>query len=142
MKTSDLNCVKYIKNENQRVSLRKMRLKKRWKIYFGKLIYETHTRYWSELSNPLEDRNRGLVINQDDLGKGCFKRMKIVKVMGLDEIPIEVWKYLDDVGVAWLTNLFSKILSVNKMSSELRRITLILICKNKGDVQNYKSLWN
>ena len=63
MKTSDLNCVKYIKNENQRVSLRKMRLKKRWKIYFGKLIYETHTRYWSELSNPLEDRNRGLVIN-------------------------------------------------------------------------------
>ena len=68
--------------------------------------------------------------------------MKIVKVMGLDEISIEVWKYLDDVGVAWLTNLFSKILSVSKMSSELRRNTLILICKNKGDVQNYKSLWN
>lgn len=62
--------------------------------------------------------------------------MKIVKVMGLDEISIEVWKYLDDAGVAWLTNLFSKILSVNKMSSELRRNTLILIYKNKGDVQN------
>jgi hypothetical protein len=32
------------------------------------------------------------------------------KAMGLDEIPIEVWKCLGDV-VCWLTNLFNKVLT-------------------------------
>ena len=40
------------------------------------------------------------------------------------------------MGVCWLTNIFNKILTVNKMPSELRRSTLIHICKNKGDIQN------
>ena len=33
------------------------------------------------------------------------------------EIPIEVWKFLGDMGVCWLTNLFNKILSANKIPS-------------------------
>jgi hypothetical protein len=55
-------------------------------------------------------------------------------IVRLDEIPIEVWKGLGDMGVCWLTNLFNKILSVNKISSEWGRITLIPIYKNKGDI--------
>lgn len=41
------------------------------------------------------------------------------------EIPIEVWKFLGDMGVCWLANLFNKILSANKMPSEWKTCTLI-----------------
>ena len=58
--------------------------------------------------------------------------MKMGKFVGPDKFPIEVVKCLSDVVVYWLTNLFNKILSVNKISGEWRRITLISIYKNKG----------
>ena len=53
--------------------------------------------------------------------KSALRRMKMGKAVGLDEIPIEVWKCLGDVGVCWLTNLFNKILSSNKLPREWRR---------------------
>ena len=68
--------------------------------------------------------------------KGALRRMKMGKAVGPNEIPIEVSKCLGDVGICWLMNLFNKILSSNKMPNEWRRITLIPIYKNKGDIQN------
>jgi hypothetical protein len=62
-----------------------------------------------------------------------LRRMKTGKAVGHDEISIKVWKFL---GVCWLTNLFNKIFSVNKIPCEWMRSTLILIYKNKGDIQN------
>ena len=59
--------------------------------------------------------------------------------MGLNEIPIEVLKFLDDVGVCWLTNLFNKILSVNKIPNESGRSTLISINMNSGDIPKLMS---
>ena len=53
------------------------------------------------------------------------------------EIPIEVWKFLGNMGVCWLTNLFNKILSANKMPSEWKTCTLIPMHKNNGDIQNH-----
>jgi hypothetical protein len=44
--------------------------------------------------------------------------MKTGKTLGPDKIPIEFWKYLDDMGVGWLTNIFKKILNVTKMPGE------------------------
>ena len=61
--------------------------------------------------------------------------MKRGKIVGLDEISIEVWKCLGDVGLCLLTNLCNQILSVNKMPSKWSRSTLIPISKNKGDIQ-------
>ena len=40
------------------------------------------------------------------------------KAMGPNEIPIEFWKCLGDVGICWLTKLFNKTLSSNKMLNE------------------------
>ena len=96
------------------------------------------TKDWNELSNPTENRNRRFVrrIRMTKV-KDSLRWMKMGKVMGLDEIPIEAWKWLGDVGVCWLTNIFNTILSVNKMPSEWRWSTLIPIYKNKGDTQNY-----
>ena len=62
--------------------------------------------------------------------------MKTSKACGPDEIPIEVWKCLGDVGIRWLTQLFNKILTTKKMPEEWRRSILVPIFKNKGDIQN------
>jgi hypothetical protein len=47
--------------------------------------------------------------------KDALKRMKGGKAMGLDVIPIEVWRSLGDVAILWLTNLFNLIFRSNKM---------------------------
>ena len=36
-------------------------IKERWKSYFDNLFNENNTKYWSELSNPIEDRNHKFV---------------------------------------------------------------------------------
>jgi hypothetical protein len=53
--------------------------------------------------------------------------------MGPDEIPIEVWRSLEDVVIVWLTKL-NLIFRSNKISNEWRRSILVPIFKNKGDV--------
>lgn len=42
----------------------------------------------------------------------ALRRMKVEKVAGPNEIPVEFLKCLSDVGGGWLTNLFNKILSI------------------------------
>jgi hypothetical protein len=71
-----------------------------------------------------------------------LKRMKGGKAMGPDEIPIEVWRSLEDVVIVWLTKL-NLIFRSNKISNEWRRSILVPIFKNKGDVQsctNYQGI--
>ena len=37
-------------------------------------------------------------------------KMKSGRALGPDDIPIEAWKCLGDVGVSWLTKFFNKIM--------------------------------
>jgi hypothetical protein len=63
--------------------------------------------------------------------------------MGPDGIPIEVWRSLGDVAIVWLTKLFNLIFRSNKVSDDWRQSILVLIFKNKGDVQsctNYRGI--
>ena len=119
MKTRNINGVKCIKDEYQRVLVKEEHIKKRWKSYFDKLFNGNNTKYWSKLSNPIEDRNCRFVrrIRMTEV-KGALRRMKMGKAVGPNEIPIEVWKCPGDVGICWLTKLFNKILSSNKMLNE------------------------
>jgi hypothetical protein len=69
--------------------------------------------------------------------------MKGGKAMDPDGIPIEVWKCLGDIAIVWLTKLFNHIFRSNKMPDEWKRSTLVLIFKNKGDIQsctNYQGI--
>ena len=69
--------------------------------------------------------------------------MKTEKTLGPDNIPIKVWRYLEDVAIVWLTKLFNNIFRSNKMPNEWRRSILVLIFKNKGDIQsctNYRGI--
>jgi hypothetical protein len=38
--------------------------------------------------------------------------------MGLDGIPIEVWRTLGDIAIVWLTKLFNLIFQSNKITDE------------------------
>jgi hypothetical protein len=63
-------------------------------------------------------------------GQRSFKEDERGKVMGPDGIPIEVWKYLGDIAIIWITKLFNHIFRSNWMSDEWRS-TFVPIFKNK-----------
>ncbi len=65
-----------------------------------------------------------------------MQKMKNGKAVVPDDIPIEIWKCLDKVGIMWLTNLFNIIMKNKKMPNQWRKSTLIRLFKNKGDIQN------
>jgi hypothetical protein len=68
--------------------------------------------------------------------------MKTCKALEPDDIPIELWRYLGDIAIAWLTKLLNTIFWSNKMPDEWRRSILVPIFKNKGDIQsctNYRN---
>jgi Reverse transcriptase (RNA-dependent DNA polymerase) len=136
-KTRDLNHIRCIKDENQRLLVRDDEVKERWRSYFDRLFNGESERGHVELENAFDDANRRFVrrIKVSEV-KESLKRMKSSKALGPDNIPIEVWKCLGDVALVWLTNLFNKILHSNKMPDEWRQSTLVPIYKRKGDIQN------
>jgi hypothetical protein len=67
--------------------------------------------------------------------------MKGGKAMGPDGIPREVWKFLGDIAIVWLTKLFNHIFRSNRMPDEWS--TLVPIFKKKRDIQsctNYQGI--
>ena len=63
-----------------------------------------------------------------------LKKMKNGKVVGPDNLPIEVWKCLGSMGVENLKQELNKIMEEEKIPDEWRKSTLIPIFKNKGDI--------
>ena len=73
--------------------------------------------------------------------KNALRRMKKGKAVGPDELPIEVWKCMEKMGIKFLTRLFNRLLVGEWMSEEWRRSVFIPIYKNKGKAQccgNYR----
>ena len=69
--------------------------------------------------------------------------MKNGRACSPDNIPVEVWKALGEVGVRILTELFNMVLSTGEMPQEWRKSLLTPIYKNKGDVlecKNYRGI--
>ena len=137
----DVQQVRVIKDADGSVLIGEERVRERWKKYF------------EELMNTENDRERRL----DDGGRvneaipkistrevrSALKRMKSNKAVGPDDIPVEAWRCLGEVGVEFLTRLFNNILEGEKMPDEWRKSVLIPIFKNKGDVQscsNYRGI--
>ena len=75
--------------------------------------------------------------------KNALTRMKKGKAVGPDELPIEVWKCMGEMGIKFLTRLFNRLLMGERMPEEWRRSVLIPIDKNKGGAQcfgNYRGI--
>jgi hypothetical protein len=136
-KTRDINQVKYIKDATERLLTKDEDIKNRRREYFDKLFNEDSGSSSIELDISSDDLNRQFVLRiQESKIKDALKRMKGGKAMGLDGIPIEVWRSLGDVAIVWLTKLFNLNFRPNKMLDEWRRSILVPIFKNKGGVQS------
>ena len=75
--------------------------------------------------------------------KNALRRMKKGKAVGPDELSVEVWKCMGEMGRKFLTRLYHRLLMGERMSEEWRRSVLIPMYKNKGDTQcceNYRRI--
>nr|XP_043633475.1 uncharacterized protein LOC122604669 [Erigeron canadensis] len=147
-KRRDLGDVIYIKDESGRSIVKVEDIRKRWEEYFaimfnrresrrseGGIDHGTH----SDICCYDDDTPR---ISQEEV-RFALKKMGRNKATGPDQIPIEAWRCLGDVGISLLTSLFNKIWTSAKMPEEWRLSEVIPIYKNKGDVQscsNYRGI--
>ena len=105
---------------------------KRWKVYFEKLINEETDRDLRTKEAEVVNEEVNCVSREEV--KNTLRRMKKGKVFGPDELPVEVWKCMEEMGIEFLTRLFNKLLVGERMPEEWRSV-LIPIYKNKGDAQ-------
>ena len=63
----------------------------------------------------------------------ALREMKKGKAVGPDELPVEVWKCMEKIGIKFLTRLFNRLLMDERMPEEWRRSVLIPIYKNKAN---------
>ena len=75
------------------------------------------------------------MITKDEI-KEALKKMAKGKAVGPDQIPVKVWKFMGEVGLEWLTELFNVIFRTAKMPREWGASTVIPLYKNKGDIQD------
>ncbi|KAK3545436.1 hypothetical protein QTP70_007637, partial [Hemibagrus guttatus] len=137
----DVQQVRVIKDRDGRVLTSEESVQRRWKEYFEELMNEENEREKRvEGVNSVEQKVDK--IRKDEVRK-ALKRMKSGKAVGLDDIPVEVWKCLGEAAVEFLANLFNRVLESERMPEEWRRSVLVPIFKNKGDVQscsNYRGI--
>ena len=142
----DIGLVRYIKDEGDRVLLHDQDITARWVRYFSELFNPARGReivFENEIVHvPNNDVDMGQDITVAEV-RAALCMMGKGKAVGLDEIPIEVWKCLAEQGVRWLTTLFNVIFRTSKMPSEWRLSVVVPIYKNKGDAQscsNYRGI--
>ncbi|KAK3540907.1 hypothetical protein QTP86_004171 [Hemibagrus guttatus] len=137
----DVQQVRVIKDRDGRVLTSEESVQRRWKEYFEELMNEENERGKRvEGLNSVEQKVDKI---RKDVVRKALKRMKSGKAVGPDDIPVEVWKCLGEAAVEFLTSLFNRVLESERMPEEWRRSVLVLIFKNKGDVQscsNYRGI--
>ena len=136
----DVQHVRVIKDKNGNVMVNSEAVLKRWKEYFEKLMNEENNR---------ESRTEEAEVVNEEVNcvsrevKNALRRMKKGKAIGPDELPVEVWKCMGEMGIKFLTRLYNRLLMGEWMPEEWRRSVLIPIYKNKGDAQccgNYRGI--
>ncbi|KAK3526678.1 hypothetical protein QTP70_030891 [Hemibagrus guttatus] len=89
----DVQQVRVIKDRDGRVLTSEESVQRRWKEYFEELMNEENEREKRvEGVNSVEQKVDK--IRKDEVRK-ALKRMKSGKAVGPDDIPVEVWKYLE-----------------------------------------------
>ena len=137
----DVQNARVIKDEYGNVMVNSESVLKRWKEYFEKLMNEENNRD-SRTEEPEVVNEEVNYVNREEV-KNALRRIKKGKASGPDELPVEVWKCMGEMGIKFLTRLFNRLLMGERMPEEWRRIVLIPIYKNKGDAQccgNYRGI--
>ena len=89
--------MRVIKDENGYVMVNSVAVLKRWKEYFKKLINEKNNR--EPRSEEAEVVNEEINCVSREEVKNALRRMKKGKAVGPDELPVEVWKCMGEMGV-------------------------------------------
>ena len=137
----DVQHVRVIKDENGNVMVNSEAVLKRWKEYFEKLMNEENNR--DPRTEEAEVVNEEVNCVSREEVKNALRRMKKGKAVGPDELPVEVWECMREMGIKFLTRLFNRLLMGERMPEEWKRSVLIPIYKNKGDAQccgNYRGI--
>ncbi|KAL6538275.1 hypothetical protein OROGR_012263 [Orobanche gracilis] len=115
-KTHDLGKVKCVKDVDQRVLVEEKSIKERWRSYFDNLFNGDRCQDVGDISIPHDMTNHDYMrrIQKDEV-RMALKRMGSKKAVRPDNISIEIWRYLGERGIEWLTTLFNKIWRHNKM---------------------------
>ena len=133
--------IQHVKNENGNVMVNSEAVLKRWKEYFEKLINEENNK--DPRTEEAEVVNEEVNCVSREEVQNALRRMKKSKDFGPDELPVEIWKCVEEMGIKFLTRLFNRLLMSERMPKEWRRSVLIPIYKNKGDAQccgNYRGI--
>ena len=70
-------------------------------------------------------------VSREEL-KNALGRVKQVKAVGLEELPVEVWKCMGETGIEFLTRLLNKLLVGERMPEEWEELCLSQSIKTKG----------
>lgn len=98
-KTRDLNQVKCIKDEADRVLVKDEQIKKQWRDYFDGLFNDGSESITPELDGSFDDTRMFVWRIQETEVKEALKMMKGGKAMGPDGVPIEVWRCFGDMAI-------------------------------------------
>ena len=89
---------------------------KRWKEHFEKLMNEENNR--DPRTEAAEVVNKEVNCISSEEVKNTLRRMKKSKVIGPDELPVEVWMCMGEMGIKFLTRLFNRLLVSEQMPEE------------------------
>ena len=127
--------VRVLKDAKSNMMVSSEAVLKRWKEYFEKLMNEKNDR------DPRTEEAK--VVNEEvncvstEEVNNALRKMKKGKAVGPDELLVEVWKCMREMGIKFLTRIFNRLLVGKEMPEEWRRSVLIPNYKTKGDAQCY-----
>ena len=109
----DVQHVRVIKDENGNVMVNSEGVLKRWKEHFEKLMNEENNRE-TRTEEPEVVNEEVNCVSREEV-KNALRRMKKDKAVGPDELPVEVWKCMGEMGIEFLTKLFKRLLMGERM---------------------------
>ncbi|KAK3540863.1 hypothetical protein QTP86_002436 [Hemibagrus guttatus] len=133
----DVQQVRVIKDRDGRVLTSEESVQRRWKEYFEELMNEENEREKKRVEGVNSVEQKVDKIRKDEVRK-ALKRMKSVKAVGPDDIPVEVWKCLGEAAVGFLTSLFNRVLeNLEKVYDRVPREELWYCMRKSGVAEKY-----
>lgn len=138
--TEDFSQASNIKDENHHLLTEPADILRRWSEYFSAICNEEfpHPPINStvKISGPVPK------ITRDEVA-GAIRKMNSGKSTGPDDLPIELWKALNEKGVDILSAVFNAIIETGEVPQEWTESITVPVWKNKGDVNecgNYRPI--
>ena len=95
--------IRCIKGEDGKVLAKETEIRKRWRSYFSKL-FNGENEYSPQVERGVQEGHLNVrACSSKEEVKEALRKMKFRKAVGLNLIPVEIWKCLGEVGLDWLT---------------------------------------